>query len=30
MDDERQYLEYKENVPRVMEKILKDYLYKFI
>lgn len=30
VDDERQYLEYKENVPKVMEKILKDYLYKFI
>lgn len=28
--DERQYLEYKENVPKVMNKILKDYLAKFI
>ena len=23
-EDERQYLEYKENIPRVMEKILKE------
>lgn len=30
VDDERQYLEYKGNVPKVMEKILKDYLYKFM
>ncbi len=30
VDDERQYLEYKENVPKVMNKILKDYLAKFI
>ena len=29
-DDERQYLEYKENVPKVMEKILKDYINCFI
>ena len=28
--DERQYLEYKENVPKVMEKKLKDYLSDFI
>ena len=29
-DDERQYQEYKENVPKVMERILKEYLYHFI
>ena len=28
--DERQYLEYKENVPKVMDKILKEYLQRFI
>lgn len=30
VDDDRQYQEYKENVPKVMEKILKDYLADFI
>ena len=30
MTDENQYLEYKENVPKVMNKILKEYLKKFI
>ena len=29
-EDERQYLEYKENVPKVMEKNIKDYLYDFV
>ena len=29
-DDERQYLDYKENVPKVMENILKKYLCCFI
>lgn len=28
--DEKQYLEYKENVPKVMDKILKEYLTIFI
>ena len=28
--DEKQYLEYKENVPKVMNKILKEYLQEFI
>ena len=30
LTDERQYLEYKENVPKVMNKILKEHLQKFI
>ena len=29
-DDERQYLEYQENVPKVMEKILKNDLCDFV
>ena len=29
-EDERQYLEYKENVPKVMEKILDEYLCHFV
>ena len=30
VDDERQYQEFVENVPKVMEKILNDYITDFI